>query len=85
MSNDNKIRSIDEIRVRKLDHKNYWSVLEEFECLKVKIMIDKEFTQGEAHRFITLLKYLKDKGHSESFKMFCSSLHKKLQRGEPIA
>jgi len=84
MKEENKVISIQEGYFRKLDNANYWNTLEEFECLKIKVMMDRDYTPGEASKFVSLLKYFSDKGHSESFQMFCKSLYKKVLKGEPL-
>lgn len=84
MNKDKKIFNIEDYKLKKLDNKNYWNLIEEFECLKIKIMMDKVFTPGEAYRFVILLKYFSTKGHSESFQMFCKSMLRKMSKGEQL-
>ena len=83
-STENNVLDLDTGRFKKLDNSSYFNILEEFECLRIKIMMDQEFEQKDAHRFITLLKWIKDNGHTDSLKMFCAALYKKMLRGEPL-
>jgi hypothetical protein len=78
------ITSIDEARLRKLKHKgNYYTMLERFELLRIKFIYDT-LDKEEAVNFVTLLKYFKEFGHSESFRLSCFYLYKKYVKGKGI-
>lgn len=72
---ENKITPIEKAVFKKLSYSNYWEVLEEFECLKAKVTLSRQFTKGELARFYILLKYLMQRGHSESVRLFCKGLY----------
>jgi hypothetical protein len=71
------ITNIDVARIKRLKIKgHYWSLYDEFEKLRLKFFYEKTLTPQEAVRFITLLKYHKENGHSEAFKLNCEYLYK---------
>jgi hypothetical protein len=73
---DNVI-NIDEGRVKRLKERgHYFTLLEQFDVLRIKFIYD-QLDKDEARNFVTLCKYFKDNGHSESLRLTCHYIHKK--------
>jgi hypothetical protein len=73
----NNVINIDEGRIKRLKERgHYLTLLEQFDVLRVKFIYD-QLTKEEARNFVTLCKYFKDNGHSESLKLTCHYLYKK--------
>lgn len=73
---DNVI-NIDEGRIKRLKERgHYLTLLEQFDVLRVKFIYDN-LTKEEARNFVTLCKYFKDNGHSESLKLTCHYIYKR--------
>lgn len=75
---DNNITHLDKGRVSKLERNgHYYSLLEEFDLLKSKLIYNYSMDTREAHRLVTLIKYFLKNGHSEAFKLQVRYLHDK--------
>lgn len=73
---DNVI-NIDEGRVKRLKERgHYYTLLEQFDVLRVKFIYDN-LSKDEARNFVTLCKYFKDNGHSESLRLTCQYIYKR--------
>lgn len=69
--------NIDEGRVKRLKERgHYFTLLEQFDVLRVKFIYD-ELDKDEARNFVTLCKYFKENGHSESLRLTCHYIYKK--------
>jgi hypothetical protein len=74
----NNVSSIDDRRIsRLLERGNLYSIIEEYEILRLKLLYDKELTKVEAIRLVTLCKYLMDNGPSEAFRLSCQYLYER--------
>lgn len=73
----NNVINIDEGRVKRLKERgHYFTMLEQFDVLRVKFIYDT-LDADEARNFITLCKYFKESGHSESLRLTCHYIYKK--------
>lgn len=73
-----KITHLDSRRVKKLETKgHYFSLLEEFETLRAKLVYGMTLDTKEAHRLVTLVKYFLKNAHSESFRIHVQFIHDK--------
>lgn len=73
---DNVI-NIDEGRIKRLrEHGHYFSLLEQFDVLRVRFIYDT-LDEDEARNFVTLCKYFKENGHSESLRLTCYYIYKR--------
>ena len=71
------VTNIDEGRVRRLQKRgHYFTLLEQFDVLRVKFIYDN-LDKDEARKFVTLCKYFKINGHSESLRLTCHYIHKR--------
>lgn len=69
--------NIDEGRIKRLKERgHYFTLLEQFDVLRVKFIYDS-LTEDEARSFVTLCKYFKENGHSESLRLTCYYIHKR--------
>lgn len=70
--------SIDEARIDKMKKNgHYYSMVEQFEMLRLKFLYNDEMTKQEGIDFVTYLKYFSIYGHSESFKYSCKKMLEK--------
>lgn len=71
--------SIDEGRIKRMEEKgHYYLLLEKFDVLRVRFIYDAEsLSKDEARDFVTLCKYFKKNGHSESLRLTCHYIYKR--------
>lgn len=78
MDDEKKVTHIDSRRIRKLESNgHYYSLLEEFDLLRSKLIYNYSMDKKEAHRLVTLIKYFLKNGHNEAFKLQVQYLHDK--------
>mgnify|MGYP001562927635 CR=1 FL=1 len=78
------VTNIDEGRIKRLKERgHYVTMLEQFDVLRVKFIYD-QLDKEEATRFITLCKYLKENGHSESLKLTCHYIYQKYMKNQGL-
>lgn len=69
--------NIDEARIQRLKERgHYFTLLEQFDVLRVKFIYDS-LDEDEARSFVTLCKYFKENGHSESLRLTCFYIFKR--------
>lgn len=69
--------NIDNGRIKRLKERgHYFSLLEEFDVLRIKFIYDN-LDENEARSFVTLCKYFKENGHSESLRLTCQYIYKR--------
>jgi hypothetical protein len=69
--------SIDEGRIKRMEEKgHYYLLLERFDVLRIRFIYDS-LDKDEARDFVTLCKYFKKNGHSESLRLTCHYIFKK--------
>lgn len=79
---DKQIVHIDKARIKKLEVRgNYWKLYEEFDMLRLKLIYEEGLTTVDAHRFVTLLRYLMKNGHNDSAKYMARKLYEKYVLG----
>jgi hypothetical protein len=72
----NNLRSLDAARVKRLQMKGHMGMLiDDFEKLRLKFYYDKLTDKAEVLRFITLLKYFKENGPTEAFRLSCEYMY----------
>lgn len=77
---ENKVKNIDDARLKRLAKKgHYVSLIEEFELLRIKLSYDT-LDKKEAIRFITLTRFLMLNGHSESVRLTCKYLYERFSK-----
>ena len=70
--------SIDLARIKRMKMRgHYYSLVDEYEKLRLKFHYEKEMDKVEVIRFITLCKFFMENGHSEAFKLSCKYLFEK--------
>ena len=74
----NNIVSLDDKRIERLTQRgHYFTMLEQFELLRLKFIYGDTMNKKEALDFITMCKYFVKYGHSEPFRYSCEQILKK--------
>jgi hypothetical protein len=80
----NNVISIDEGRIKRLaDKGHYLSILEKFDILRIKFLYN-DLQKEEAIQFVTLCKYFKKHGHSESLKLSCHYMYERYMKNQGL-
>lgn len=75
---DKEPSHIDLARIKRMKVRGHqWSMLEEFEILRVKFIYGKLEDKQETTRFVTLIKYFMENGPSEAMRLNCKLMYEK--------
>lgn len=82
---ESEVTHIDQARVKRMKTRGHMmSMLEEFECLRVKFFYDKLDDRKDATRFVTLTKYFMDNGPTEAMRLSCKLLYEKYMQKQGL-
>ena len=80
-----QVTHIDEARLKRMKTRGHMmTMLDEFECLRVKFFYDKLHDQKDATRFITLTKYFMENGPTEAMRLSCKLLYEKYMQKQGL-
>lgn len=73
---DKKVTHIDRQRVKRLEQKgHYFSLVEEFDVLRAKLIYNKHMDKKEAIRLVYLVKYFLKHAHNEAFRIHVQHIY----------
>ncbi len=73
---DKKITHLDSKRIERLETRgHYYSLLEEFDILRSKLVYSMDMDKHEATRLVTLVKYFLKNAHNESFRIHVQHIY----------
>ena len=81
---DENVTSLDKARIDRMQkHGHYYTMLEKFEILRLKFIYDT-LDKEEAIAFVTLCKYFRDHGTSETMRLSAHYIFEKYIKGKDL-
>jgi len=76
---------IDQARVKRMKVRGHMmTMLDEYECLRLKFFYDKLHDRQEATRFVTLTKYFMENGPTEAMRLSCKLMYEKYMEKQKL-